>query len=163
MNKRENSQGLGSFKALIFYGTANGGNLSADFNASEIVGRTVTIKRIAFIAYANGATTDLKMVQGANTYLGSIPDECRLNKNNDYYAGGLRPKIRINGTLLSIFPDSIGAFGYPLDLDIDNINYKHIEKLISINVSVEALYFNNVSAVTTANPKIKCLIEVNLS
>jgi len=154
------------FKALLFYGTADGTFLSKAFDEDDLKKRIIVIKSFRIIPYADTAFVDLYVNDGATTSKETIPAKSRINRIFDFYNLGARINFLLNGAPLTFFQsvDSAGVAvdGYPVDLWIDNIYYKYPAKVSAIDLAITAKVFDDIEAGTTVNPLVKVIVECYL-
>lgn len=170
----EKIHSVNNYRVLSWYGSATGADLSAQFDVTQIKHKTLIIKRIAFFTYCNDALINETWYDNTNTNVfnkAQAPASRVVNINGlEIYGEGLKPIIKINDIPLALFPLRADNtfFGYPIDLDVDNINVKFDSPINTISVSAEYEIYNqaiNIYPPTdndTMNPKVKVIMEVYL-
>jgi len=150
---------ISQYRVLLFYGTANGGNLNLAFPIEVLQDHPVVIKRVKLIPYAGDATIDFFVSDGTTSNSETLAARMRLTRVIDDFNNGAIINFLINDVPIGIFP-SDAAGGYPMDLDIDNIYYYYSEKVQTFNVGVDGDIFEDLEAGSTGQPFIKVLVEV---
>ena len=147
-----------NYKALIFYGDANGLPLGQGFNISDLQGRSILIKSIRLFLYVQEGGVDFFMTDGVDTNKETIPTRARIIRVFDDFINGAQIKLVINSVPSGLFPISAEG-GYPADLFLDNIYYLVKEKLETLSLSVDVRVFDDISTGMTSRPFIKVLLE----
>lgn len=154
------------FKALLFYGTADGSLLSKAFDVNDLKKKIIVIKSFRIVPYSVGTMVDLYVNDGATTSKETIPANSRINRLFDFYNLGARIDFLLNGTPLTFFQSvdasGVPVDGYPVDLWIDNIFYKYPEKVSDIDLKITAKVYDDIEAATTVNPLVKVIVECYL-
>jgi len=130
-----------TYKLLSFEGLADGTAMTPQFDLEEIRGKTLIIKSIRLIPYANGAgaITDISMNDGgATTWSEALGDNVRLDRITDLFNEGTAIRLLLNGAPCSVFSQVFtNATGqYIPDLWEDNIFYKFPAKLQTISMAI---------------------------
>ena len=164
-----------NYRVLSWYGSASGVDLTAQFDIGQIRHKTLIIKRIAFFTYCNDALIIQTWYDNdnSNVFNKAIAPASRVANINglEIYGEGLKPIIKINDIPLALFPlrTDNTFFGYPIDLDIDNINVKFDSPVNTISVSAEYEIYNQAinqyppTDNDKMNPKVKVIMEVYLT
>lgn len=157
---------ISTYRVLSWSGSSSGA-LSANFAAADVIGKIMIIKAFRLIPYADEAMIDLYLDDGAGTVnFETIPDTARIDRLFDIHNSGTLITLLINGTvapfLITAGPNAANAF--PMDLTLDNIFYKHPEKITSLTLSVVGNVFTNIIAGSTATGTclLKAIMEVYL-
>ena len=155
------------FRALLFYGTADGSSLSKAFDVEDIKRSLIVIKSFRIIPYTVAAVKDFFVEDSGATeqWTETIPANCRINRVFDLYNLGARIDFLINDVPLFFqTKDSSGVpvDGYPVDLFIDNIYFKYPERIVELDLKITAKVFTDLLAGTTANPLVKVIVECYL-
>lgn len=156
------------FKYLQFNGLADGTPLVPNFDPASIVGRDLILKAVRIVAYNDSPQVDLFLTDGVTTNSETIPANARINRLFDSFGDGTELLININGSIIPVFqnftpfvPPLVGG-NVPLDLDIDNIFYQYGAKIVSLNVSVNTLIFNDIITPTQDIPNVKVFLQCYL-
>lgn len=156
---------ISQFRYFQFNGLADGTPLVPNFQAADVLGKTIVIKSVRIVPYyvAGGVVNqDFYVTDGATINQELIGGNCRINRLFDVFSYGCLLEVIINGSALPIFPNSVPIVppfvggNSTLDLDVDNIFYKHSVKANSFDVTVDAQIFNvlNVPAIVVPNVKV---------
>lgn len=147
------------YRALIFYGTANGTNLNQGFPIGDLQKRSIVIKSVRLFPYASDPTIDFFVNDGVVSNTETIPTRARINRVFDDFINGAQIDFIINGAPVGLFPSSAQG-GYPADLFLDNIYYHFPEKIQTFDVSIDVDLCIDLENGTFANqPFIKVLVE----
>lgn len=157
------------YRALLFYGLADGSNLNKAFDVNDLRKRFIVIKSFKIVPYTVSTYIDFFTTDSGatETWSETIPANSRVNRVFDNYNNGAEIKLIINGMPLNLFTSvgqSIGVTvkGYPGDLFVDNLFYLYPEKLVDFDISVDLKLFDDIDAATTVNPNLKVVVECYL-
>lgn len=155
------------FRYFQFNGLADGTLLIPNFSLADIQGKTVVIKSIKIVPYYPPGLNiyqDFYLTDGVTTNEELIGGSVRINRLFDDYGTGCILSLILNGSSIPMFPTNapiVPPFvdgNCTLDLDIDNIFFKYNAKLISFDVSVNALIVSDLENNTTVNPQVKVFV-----
>lgn len=150
-----------TYKCLVFFGRADGTDLTPGFNINVVLNRTIVIKSIKIVPYYFGVGVDISLDDGAGTVINEATyNNQRINRLFDDFVAGTRVVFQINGSTIDFFP-SPGNF-YPLDLYLDNILYLFPAKVETMNFQVASNVINDLTTGALVNPNVKVLIECYL-
>jgi len=156
---------ISQFRYYQFNGLADGTVLVPNFNPADVLGKTIVIKSVKIVPYYQAGAVvnqDFYITDGATVNEELLPGNCRVNRLFDVYSYGCLLELLINGSAVPVFPNSapivpplVGG-NCTLDLDIDNLFYKHSVKANSLDVTCDAQIFNvlNVPAIVIPNVKV---------
>jgi hypothetical protein len=150
------------YKLFMWYGQANGANLTPAFQPVDIQSRIVVIKAIKIVPYYNAEAADFFVSDGVDFWTETIPLLTRMDRVFDLYSTSAQIRIIINGAAVPVFTYDNTLVGLPLDLDLDNIFYKFPEKIQSWDVSVAAEVYDLANPPVAVTPLVKVLIECYL-
>lgn len=161
---------ISQYRLYQFSGRADGSILTANFTPVDILGKTIVIKGIKIVPYYEDASIDFYVTDGVTQNAETIAANCRINRVFDVYDVGCILNVFINGSRVPLFPSPAVIFApagdgnVPLDLDIDNIYYKHDAKLTSFNISLTAQIFESIisTAPVADNPLVKIFVQCYL-
>lgn len=164
-----------NYKVLCWHGYGNGTLLTPIFEINQIYGKRLIIKRIKFHYYAASGVDPYYRVKATHEVNGTgeayyefIPLASRITdiQGLEVFGEGLKPEIKINDVPLGLFTmnNNPTNFGFPLDLDIDNINYEFPSPVESIDLSaVFSMYDQTPSdGSMQTDIKLKVIMEVYL-
>lgn len=147
------------YRVFTFYGRADGTALTGIANLDDFVGRDIIIKSIKFFPYTFGAMIDFLFFDGVTTTTETVVTNTRLARIFDDFVAASLIKYIINGHEI-IFKSGTTS-GYPIDMQLDNINYKFPEKFQTLEISINAR-INSDFAGTLVAPNIKVVTECYL-
>lgn len=161
---------ISQFRLFQFSGRADNSLLTPNFNLVDIIGKTLVLKAIKIVPYYEAASIDFFINDGATTSSETIAANCRINRIFDVYDFGCQLTVFINGSRVPLFPNEVvivppaGDGNVPLDLDIDNIYYKHNAKLTSFDISLDAQMFQSIinTAPVIDQPLVKIFVQCYL-
>ncbi len=148
------------YRALIFYGRADGGILNKGFEINDLIGRIFVLKSLKLICYNDDNYIDI-MLKDVATQKETIPPRARTHRLFDDFITGAQIDFVLNGAPVSVFPTTAEG-GFPGDLHLDNIYYRFPQKLVTFDLSVDMKIFVDIEAGTTDNPFLKVFVECYL-
>jgi hypothetical protein len=146
------------YQILTWMGLFDGALLTPLFDVNILIGRTIIIKSIRFVPYADGNFIDISLNDGVTIANETIPDLARLERIFDVYDQGNTFRFIINGVNCLTSDDN----RVTSDFFVDNIFYKYPNKIQTIEVSMQALVVDDLAAQTFDNPNGKCFVECYL-
>jgi len=161
---------ISQFRFFQFSGRADNSLLTPNFNLVDIQGKTIVIKSIKIVPYYEANSIDFYITDGVTINSETIPANCRVNRAFDVYDYGCQLTMLINGSRVPLFPQEVvivppaGDGNVPLDLDIDNIFYKHNAKLTSFELRLDAQIFSSIvsTAQVIDQPLVKIFVQCYL-
>jgi len=161
---------ISQFRLFQFSGRADNSILTPNFNPVDILGKTIVIKSIKIVPYYEANSIDFYVTDGVALNSETIPANCRINRAFDVYDYGCQLTMLINGSRVPLFPNEVvivppAADGnVPIDLDIDNIFYKHNAKLTSFEMRLDAQIFSSIvsTAQVIDQPLVKIFVQCYL-
>ena len=149
---------ISQYRALLWYGDADGTTLTPNFDTGSIQDRTLVIKSVRLFPYAATAIIDFYVNDGTVSNSETLPIGARLTRVIDNFNLGARIDFKINGTPVGLFPSDADG-GYPIDLFVDNIYFHYSEKVQTFEVAITGDVLDDIEANTTQTPSIKVLVE----
>jgi len=130
-----NLQLISKYRVYSFLGSTDGSTtLTPLFNPEEIIGRTLILKSFRIDYYVTlEPFSDIELFDGIVKTQEYLVRGARILRVFDEDTG-MQVDMRINGAPIGIFGNLSGGISYPADLKLDNIFYKHPEKVQSITV-----------------------------
>lgn len=161
---------ISQFRYFQFSGRADNSILTPNFNLVDIQGKTIVIKGIKIVPYYEANSIDFYVTDGVTTNTETIPANCRVNRAFDVYDFGCQLTVELNGARVPLFPNEVvivppaGDGNVPIDLDVDNIFYKHNAKLTSFNIRLDAQIFSSIvsTAQVIDQPLVKIFVQCYL-
>lgn len=150
-----------NYKVLLWRGQANGINILPGFDINDIVGRIFILKSFKIFPYYNGAGIDITLFDGATTSNETVWNGSRIVRLFDDYSNGAYINFSINGSLVPFFTNP-GSAGYPLDLNLDNIYYKHKSKIQTMDIQINSRVINDLTTGNLVVPLVKVVVECYL-
>lgn len=126
---------ISKYRLYTFVGsTAGAAPLTPLFNIQELQGRTLVIKSLRFDYYVEAEPfADIELTDGVTITQELLIRGARINRVFDEDTG-MQIDMRINGAPIGIFGNNAGGLSYPADLNVDNVFYKHPEKIQEISI-----------------------------
>lgn len=151
---------ISQYKVFSFHGRADGTDLTLGFNIEDIVGRILVLKSLKIYPYYFGTGNDIWLFDGVTNSVEATYNNQRINKITDDLVAGTKIDLFINGGLCNIFLNT--GIKLPLDISLDNIFYKHPEKIASISMRVTSSVINDLTTGALVNPNVKVVVECYL-
>lgn len=150
------------YRALVWYGAADGSILTPGFDIVDIQKRIVVLKSFKLIPYAAVNMVDLYLTDGTTVNKETIPANARIDRLFDVYGGGTTIECKINNTPVSVFSNNSGTGYFPADLWLDNIMYKYPERISTWDIKVTMGVVTDIESYADGNPNVKVLVECYL-
>jgi len=149
------------YRAVVFFGVANGDILTKNFSIKDFEGRIFVLKSIRLVPYTDTVSYIDAEFTDVSTQFETIPPRARINRLFDEFLNGAQIDFILNGVPIGVFPSSPEG-GFPGDLFLDEIYFRFSQKLVTFDIKVNLLVYSDIVADSTRNPFIKVVVECYL-